>query len=343
VINRRALVLFPGALGDFVCFLPVLDYLAKRCSIDLLARTEFSELVPGRVKVKSLERFEIRHLFVPGGGTNEQVRSLFEIYDCTYSWMGSRDLTFKQELDAATQGRLRLFPFQPADSKMHQVDYYLSCLQVESVPRMPHIALMPDAEQSAEVYWRKNSLSTNPVLAIAPGSGAQEKNWPVVSFQAIARWWRERVGGSVVVILGPVEEERGGYESLCSHGMTIAGIGLGRLAATIARCSLFIGNDSGLSHIAAALGVPTAAIFGPSDVNQWAPRGETVLILRRELHCSPCAVPAMKNCLHHDCLTALTSAEVIRQLECWPPLLTLTRRGPGIRVSAEILPDLMGG
>jgi ADP-heptose:LPS heptosyltransferase len=294
----------------------------------LLARTEFSELVPGRVKVKSLERFEIRHLFVPGGGTNEQVRSLFEIYDCTYSWMGSRDLTFKQELDAATQGRLRLFPFQPADSKMHQVDYYLSCLQVESVPRMPHIALMPDAEQSAEVYWRKNSLSTNPVLAIAPGSGAQEKNWPVVSFQAI---------------LGPVEEERGGYESLCSHGMTIAGIGLGRLAATIARCSLFIGNDSGLSHIAAALGVPTAAIFGPSDVNQWAPRGETVLILRRELHCSPCAVPAMKNCLHHDCLTALTSAEVIRQLECWPPLLTLTRRGPGIRVSAEILPDLMGG
>jgi ADP-heptose:LPS heptosyltransferase len=257
--------------------------------------------------------------------------------------MGSRDLTFKQELDAATQGRLRLFPFQPADSKMHQVDYYLSCLQVESVPRMPHIALMPDAEQSAEVYWRKNSLSTNPVLAIAPGSGAQEKNWPVVSFQAIARWWRERVGGSVVVILGPVEEERGGYESLCSHGMTIAGIGLGRLAATIARCSLFIGNDSGLSHIAAALGVPTAAIFGPSDVNQWAPRGETVLILRRELHCSPCAVPAMKNCLHHDCLTALTSAEVIRQLECWPPLLTLTRRGPGIRVSAEILPDLMGG
>jgi len=343
VINRRTLVLFPGALGDFVCFLPVLDYLAERWSIDLLARTEFSELVPGRVKVMSLERFEIRHLFVSGGGNNGQVRSLFETYDCTYSWMGSRDPTFKQELEAATQGRLRLFPFQPRDSKLHHVDYYLSCVQVDSVPGMPRIPLMPDAKQSAEVYWRKNSLNTNPVLAIAPGSGAREKNWPAISFEAIARWWREQVGGSVVVILGPVEEERGGTESLCSHGIAIRDIGLARLAATLARCSLYIGNDSGLSHIAAAIGVPTAAIFGPSDVNRWAPRGETVLVLRREQHCSPCAVPAMKDCPHHDCLTALTSAEVIRQLERWPPLLTLTRRGAGIRVPAEISPDLMGG
>ena len=88
-----------------------------------------------------------------------------------------------------------------------------------------------------------------------------------ISFEAIARWWRERVGGSVITILGPVEDERGGYESLCHHGLAIRGITLGRLAATIARCSLYVGNDSGISHIAAALGVPTAAVFGPSSVN----------------------------------------------------------------------------
>ena len=341
--KRRALVLFPGALGDFVCFLPTLEFLAERTSIDLLARTEFSELVPERVKVGSLERFEIGHLFVSGGGSDGKVRSFFETYGSIYSWMGSGDLTFKQELHAATQGWLRIFQFHARNSQMHQTDYYLSCLQADLVPSTPHISLMPDASHWAEVYWAKNSLKSKPVLAIAPGSGAREKNWPLISFEAIARWWRERVGGSVITILGPVEDERGGYEPLCHHGLAIRGITLGRLAATIARCNLYVGNDSGVSHIAAALGVPTAVVFGPSRVTQWAPRGKTVLVLRHQVPCSPCAVSAMKRCHHRDCLAALTPLEVIRQLERWPPLVTLTRRGAGIRVLAEISPDLMGG
>ncbi len=110
---------------------------------------------------------------------------------------------------------------------MHQADYYLSCLQADLVPSMPHIPLMPDANHWAEVYWAENSLKSKPVLAIAPGSGAREKNWPLISFEAIARWWRERVGGSVITILGPVEDERGGYESLCHQGLTIRGMHLG--------------------------------------------------------------------------------------------------------------------
>ena len=226
---------------------------------------------------------------------------------------------------------------------MHQADYYLSCLKIDSVLSMPHIPLMPDADQWAEIYWAKNSLDSKPMLAIAPGSGAREKNWPVISFERIARWWRERTGGSVIVILGPAEEERGGYESLCSHGLAIRGITLGRLAAVIARCSLYVGNDSGMSHIAAALGVPTATVFGPSSVNQWSPRGNTVLVLRHQVPCSPCPVSAIKNCHHRDCLAALTPEEVIRKLECWSPLVTLTSRGVGIRVLPEISPELIGG
>lgn len=343
VIDRPALVLFPGALGDFVCFLPVLECLAERTAIDLLTRTEFSELVPPGVKVGSLERFAIRHLFVPGGGTHQRVRSFFDSYGCSYSWMGSGDLTFKQELEAATEGRLRLFRFHSQDSQIHQMDYYLSCLHGDSVLSLPHIHLMPEATQWAQGWWAENGLDSKPVLAIAPGSGAREKNWPVISFEAIARWWRERVGGSVVTVLGPVEEERGGYGSICNQGLAIRGIGLGRLAAMMARCSLYIGNDSGISHLAAALGVPTAVVFGPSSVAQWAPRGKIVLVLRHSVECSPCSVPAMKNCRHRECLAALTPAEIIRQLERWQPLVTLTSGGAGIRVLAEISPELMGG
>jgi ADP-heptose:LPS heptosyltransferase len=341
--HGRALVLFPGALGDFVCFLPVLECLGQRASIDVLARTEFSDVAPACANVGSMERFEVRNLFVPGGGADERVRNFFQSYECTYSWMGSGDLTFKQELQAATRGRGRLFRFRPKGSQMHQVDYYLSCLQDGSAMSMPHVVQRPDASHWAEVYWAENSLNFKPVLAIAPGSGAREKNWPVSSFEAVARWWRKWVGGKVIMILGPVEEERGGYDSLCNGAVVIRGISLARLTAVLARCSLYFGNDSGITHLAAAVGASTAAVFGPSNVAQWRPRGKSVLVLRQSVQCPPCSVSTMKDCPHRECLTTLTPAEVIRQLGQWPALVNLTRGGSGITVLSQISPELMRG
>src|SRR4030095_11485475 len=143
---------------------------------------------------------------------------------------------------------------------MHQVDYYLSCLHDGSAMCVPHVVQRPDASRWAEIFWGKNSLHFKPVLALAPGSGAREKNWPVASFEAIAGWWREDVGGQVIIILGPVEEERAGYDFLCSETLVVRGMTLARLCAILARCSLYLGNDSGVSHLAAALGLPTAAV-----------------------------------------------------------------------------------
>jgi ADP-heptose:LPS heptosyltransferase len=327
VIDGRVLILFPGALGDFVCFVPVLECLARRKSIDVLARTEFSDVSPPCANVSSLERSEIRSLFVSGGGTDEKVRKFFASYEYTYSWMGSADPIFRQELQAATQGKVRIFRFRSQASQMHQVDYYLSCLQDGSAMKVPHILQRPDASRWAEIYWAENSLNFKPVLAIAPGSGAREKNWPVNSFKAIARWWRERVGGKVITILGPVEEERGGYDCLCCEALVIRGISLDRLTAMLARCSLYLGNDSGISHLAAAVGSPTAAVFGPSHVAQWAPRGKNVLLLTQSVQCSPCTISAMKACPHRECLTGFTPVAIIRQLEQWPALVNLTIGG----------------
>jgi ADP-heptose:LPS heptosyltransferase len=150
---------------------------------------------------------------------------------------------------------------------------------------------------------------------LAPGSGAREKNWPVRAFVAVAEWWREQVGGEPLVILGPVEEERGGFEPLLRRYKGARGLTLAELAALIARSDLYLGNDSGISHLAAAVGIPTLALFGPSNVKQWRPQGERVRIINRMLECAPCAVAAMKHCGHRSCLSALEPAEVIQQLQ----------------------------
>jgi ADP-heptose:LPS heptosyltransferase len=327
VIDGRVLILFPGALGDFICLLPVLESLARRKLVDVLARTEFSDVAPPFVNVRSLERSEIQSLFVPGRGTDEKVRDFFASYECTYSWMGNGDPVFKRELQAATGGKVRMFRFRPEALLIHQVDHYLSCLQGVSAMGVPHVLQRPDASQWAEIYWADYSLNSQPVLAMAPGSGAREKNWPVNSYETIARWWRERVGGKVITILGPVEEERGGYDDLCCKTLVVRGISLDRLTALLARCSLYLGNDSGISHLAAAVGSPTAAVFGPSHDAQWKPRGKNVLLLRQNMVCSPCTISAMKACPHRECLTGLRPRAVIRQLEQWPALVNLTIGG----------------
>jgi ADP-heptose:LPS heptosyltransferase len=91
-------------------------------------------------------------------------------------------------------------------------------------------------------------------------------------------------------------------------------LNLEKLAALLARSDLYLGNDSGVSHLAAALGVITAVLFGPSNVPRWAPRGKNVTVLTQNTACSPCTVSTMKSCAHRKCLTTLEPEYVIRKL-----------------------------
>jgi ADP-heptose:LPS heptosyltransferase len=322
----RSLILFPGALGDFVCFLPTLNLIEQLSAVDLCARTEFRDLVSSQVRVHSVDSYEIRRLFVHQGADDERVRGFFAGYDAVYSWMGSGVADFSVQLGSVTQGKALLFPFRPCQGGIQQADYFLRCVAASPAEALPRLSLKADAIHWCKSYWQHHALFDRPVLALAPGSGAREKNWPVPWFAAVARWWRQRFQGVVILILGPAEEERAGYDVLCRDALQIRNLDLARLTAVLARCNLYLGNDSGTTHLAAAAGAPTAALFGPSDASQWAPRGKCIMTLTRQEECSPCGRAMMKGCLHRRCLTAMEPGTVIRQLEQWPVVASLTRR-----------------
>jgi ADP-heptose:LPS heptosyltransferase len=128
-------------------------------------------------------------------------------------------------------------------------------------------------------------------VAVHPGSGSSAKNWPLERFVEVAR----RLGGGQpwLLVLGPAEEDLvapvttsagGPPESSGSvPGALVArGVSVRGLAAMLARAGLYVGNDSGVSHLAAASGAPTLALFGPTDPAQWSPVGHSVLTLRTE-------------------------------------------------------------
>lgn len=315
-LAQRSLVLFPGSLGDFVCFIPALRVLSRGKQVDLFAHSEFADLVPSHVTVRSLERYEISRLFIPGSAKEPRLRDFFAAYSSIFSWTGSGSDTFVQQLESVSQDRARIFPFQTKGLGIHQADYYLACIGEPSLKRrVEEIPLKPEAIAWAEDYWRRHFLERKQVLTLAPGSGAREKNWPEPFFQSVGKWWRRRIAGAVVIVVGPVEEERGDTITLSGGDVVARDLRLGQLVALLARSDLYVGNDSGVTHLAAALGIATLALFGPSDVRQWAPRGKRVTVVRQNLECSPCTLPRMKSCSHRRCLTTLDTSEVIEELE----------------------------
>ena len=148
-------------------------------------------------------------------------------------------------------------------STMHVVDYHLALFErrVRDEDRIPRLPV-------------GGSGSTKRGIALHAGSGSPRKNWPQARFEELSAMLAER-GESVAWIIGPAEEDR----SPRSSEEVWKSLPLAELAERIARRRLFVGNDSGVSHLAAAAGCPTVALFGASDHRVWSPRGPRVRVL----------------------------------------------------------------
>ncbi|MEM7204719.1 MAG: glycosyltransferase family 9 protein [Planctomycetota bacterium] len=138
---------------------------------------------------------------------------------------------------------------------------------VDPVPRLRPARL--DAVAPAEVW-------------LHPGSGGERKCWPLARFLAVAAALAG-AGTRVVLVLGPVESERRGVaDAALPAGVDLVrGLALPELCRGLERAACFVGNDAGVTHLAAALAVPTVAVFGPTRADVWAPQGPHVRVVGR--------------------------------------------------------------
>jgi ADP-heptose:LPS heptosyltransferase len=155
-------------------------------------------------------------------------------------------------------------------------------------------------------------------ILLHPGSGSKKKVWPLERFLNLAKILQDRFDSKILIILGPAEgsEVEKVFEGLDPHTFIQAKrLSLIQLASVMEGCKLFIGNDSGISHLASALGIPTIAIFGPTDPRVWSPRGEKVCVVRKEIPCSPCTREKFSRCTDVECLRGIETGDVIEGLE----------------------------
>ncbi|HEY1932911.1 MAG TPA: glycosyltransferase family 9 protein [Acetobacteraceae bacterium] len=145
-------------------------------------------------------------------------------------------------------------------------------------------------------------LFDKPVVAVHPGAGNITKQWPVAYFSALVDLLTEQDGVNVLLIGGPDEVELADQllGSLLRRDPvgSVAGLTpLSDLPRLLSACALYIGNDSGPKHIAAAMGVPTIGIHsGVVDAMEWGPVGRRAVALRRSMTCSPCYLAKAEDC-----------------------------------------------
>jgi hypothetical protein len=165
--------------------------------------------------------------------------------------------------------------------------------------------------------WRQTVLPPHRPneIVLHPGSGDVKKNAPTALWLDALAALRRETGLPVRVVLGPVERERGGWQELAPHVDEISLCGpLEELVQTLARARLFLGNDSGASHLAGILGVPSVVLFGPSDPRLWRPLGACVRVLHTVWPCAPCTIgKPITACAGGTCWAGISPREVVRQ------------------------------
>jgi len=162
-------------------------------------------------------------------------------------------------------------------------------------------------------------------VTIAPGSVWATKRWTERGFSELARW---AAAQDLAVVLVGTAAERDLCGRVCRPAgdrvVNLAGrTGSAELAAILERSSALLGNDSGPGHLAAAVGTPVVAVFGPTDPSRgFRPLGRRVLTvdLGESLACRPCSVHGSRRCPqgHHRCMNELEPADVIARIEAWP-------------------------
>ena len=311
-------IFLTGALGDFINALPALKALrltGQAGEITLIGNPLWLPLSSaGKIvdKTLSMERLPLYAGFQPDLTDTHPLSLFLKDFDLIISWFGDREGTWERNLKRISGNEIHVYPFhQYLSFNGHVSEYYLKTLQDAGLFKIRDRPFAGRALMIEPVF-------EGPYLCVQPGSGSKNKNWPKANFlevlcQASRRWTLPSH-----VLLGPAEDDdqRSCWQTTENPFLFVhSDLPILDAAGILAGARLYVGNDSGITHLAAALGTPTIALFGPTDPHRWAPVGRKVKVIRKDIPCSPCPDPAACERQKQHCLEQIPAEEVLLEIE----------------------------
>ena len=253
----RRLLIRPGGIGDCILTFPAMEYLAAGytevwISSSVVPLIGFADIVKP-LSATGLDLVGVGDLSIPG-----LLASHLLSFDSVVSWYGENRPEFRQALNAIGVRCEFLRALPPSWYVGHAADFFASQVGAP-MGLLPHIQVQKTQVQKTEPRER---------VVIHPFSGGLRKNWPLPFFRELS-----------LQLALPVDWTAGPEEPLAE---AVYFDRLDSLANWLSGARLYIGNDSGITHLAAAAGIPVLALFGPTSPETWVPRGSHVTVLRRD-------------------------------------------------------------
>ena len=288
-MKPRILVIRGGAIGDFILTLPAIKLLRENfpdAHIEILGYKHIIALAEGRYYAdgaRSIEYGPMAGFFIPNGTLESALVEYFASFHQVVSYLFDPDGFFEGNMRRA--GVKNFLPaYQKVDDSEHASLQLARPLQKLALFLEDHAATVhPTPEDRAFAAKFLGPLSA-PYIAIHPGSGSLLKNWPAERWTALAEWILAQESAPRILLIGGEADEAQFaklLQVLDGQNILIArDLPLPHLAALLEKCALFLGHDSGISHLAAAVGTPCVLLFGPTDPSIWAPASPRVKVIQ---------------------------------------------------------------
>lgn len=280
-MRGKILVIRGGAIGDFILTLPALAALRQQfpaAHLEVLGYPHIVQLAEAGGLVNHVQAIEARGLasfFARGGDLPEDLRDYFSEFNIIISYLYDPDGIFQENVQRCSPGQFIVGPHRPDESaRTHATRVFLQPLErlaIFDADAVPRLALVP------------RPSTCDPVLALHPGSGSERKNWPEQKWAELIAQALATTSVNLLLVGGEAEGERLQklVAALPPTRVTVArNLPLAELARRLLGCVGFVGHDSGITHLAAALGLPCVVLWAHTVEEIWRPQGERVQILR---------------------------------------------------------------
>jgi heptosyltransferase III len=284
---NRILVIRGGALGDFILTLPAIKALRgayPNAHIEILGYKHIAALAENRFyarSVRSIESGELSRFFARDCDLPPELANYFTGFDLAVSYLYDPDCIFEDNLRRTGAKKLIRGPAKIANGShaTRQLAQPIEELGVPISDFAPKIFLSEQDRHRAREILAGLSV---PIIAFHPGSGSDQKNWPLQNWIELGHHFLRNHSGSLLIVSGEADEARARKLESTWHNPRVRfakSLPLPTLAAILERTT-FIGHDSGISHLAAAANAKSILLFGPTDPAVWAPLNENARVIR---------------------------------------------------------------
>jgi heptosyltransferase-3 len=286
---NRILVIRGGAIGDFVLTLPALRGLRQAYSdayIEILGYKHIAALAETAGyadSIRSIEYGPLSSFFARNAELPRELAAHFSSFDLILSYLYDPDRIFEANLRRAGIENLIIGPGKLANDA-HAAEQLAQPLQALGIYVSDFAPQISSSAQDRHLASELLCGCAYPIVALHPGSGRETKNWPLANWIELGNdlLGAESFAGSIVIVSGEADEAQvGQLETIWKRGRVRFAKNLPLpLLTAILEHTVFVGHDSGISHLAAAAGANCILLFGPTDPKVWAPWNENVRVIQ---------------------------------------------------------------